>query len=154
MVAMAWFMEIVESVLPKPKRGDLIQTNIGSRRERTWIILRSRRMTRAKNRRYALWKARWWELEPKMRNELFRSAERNGGQITWACRPLKPAPRRKNDFESLLAKGLEKDLFCGWKYESQVCCMTQAQIDEYQRKRLTSKDNDRFDGILAMPESA
>jgi hypothetical protein len=66
---------------PGPKRGDLIQTNVGKPRERTWLVLRSRHMKRAKHpRRYMIWLARWWELEPEMRMRLYRSAERNGGQ--------------------------------------------------------------------------
>ena len=62
-----------------PKRGDLLQSNIGHRRERTWLVLRS---VRAKRRtgRYHLWVERWWELEPDFRMRLFSSAERAGGQ--------------------------------------------------------------------------
>ena len=64
-----------------PKRGDIVQTNVGDRRERTWLILRARRMKRSKHhRRYQVSAARWWELEPDMRVRLWRSAERNGGQ--------------------------------------------------------------------------
>jgi hypothetical protein len=64
-----------------PKRGDIMQTNFGDRRERTWLVLRARHMSRAKHpRRYHVWMARWWELEPEMRMKLFQSAERNGGQ--------------------------------------------------------------------------
>jgi hypothetical protein len=51
---------------PAPKRGDLVQTNIGDRRERTWIILRAVWMRRARVRetpaailrRYKVWMAR------------------------------------------------------------------------------------------------
>lgn len=76
-----------------PKRGDLLQTNVGSRRERTWMILTVRRMaSRNHPRRYMLWAARWWELEVDMRVRLFRSAERNGGQrVIW----FKRYPARK-----------------------------------------------------------
>jgi hypothetical protein len=64
-----------------PKRGDLVQTAIGTKRERTWMVLQSHHMKRAKHpRRYKVWMARWWELEPEMRMSLYRSAERNGGQ--------------------------------------------------------------------------
>jgi hypothetical protein len=64
-----------------PKRGDLIQTNVGKARERTWFILRAHRVKRGKHpRRYRLWMARWWELEVEMRMRLFASAERAGGQ--------------------------------------------------------------------------
>jgi hypothetical protein len=63
-----------------PKRGDLVQTAIFTKRERTCMVLRARRM-RGRLQRFALWLARWWELEPEMRVRLFRSAQRNGGQI-------------------------------------------------------------------------
>ena len=64
---------------PSPKRGDLLQTNVGDRRERTWFILRSRRSPR-REWRFHLWAERWWQIEPDLRMRLFRSAERNGGQ--------------------------------------------------------------------------
>lgn len=67
-----------------PKRGDILQTNIGSSRERTWLILRSRHMKRAKRpHRYYVFAARWWELEPEIRVRLHASAVRNGGQVVW-----------------------------------------------------------------------
>jgi hypothetical protein len=62
-----------------PKRGDIVQTNLGNKRQRTWMILRVKRV-RGHSRRYSLWMARWWELEPDFRMRLFRSAERAGGQ--------------------------------------------------------------------------
>lgn len=64
---------------PPPKRGDLVHTNVGDRRERTWLILRVRAVKRHANR-YELWMARWWELEPDFRMRLAASAERRGGQ--------------------------------------------------------------------------
>jgi hypothetical protein len=87
----------VMKVLPpggKPKRGDLMQTNRGSKRERTWFVLSSRRINSTihdakdwheweQNPRYKIWRARWWELEPEMRMKLYRSAERAGGQVVW-----------------------------------------------------------------------
>jgi len=71
---------------PAPKRGDLVQSNIerrGNKRERTWFVLKARRMRRANGSlcpRYDVWMVRWWELEPEMRMRLFRSAERAAGQ--------------------------------------------------------------------------
>lgn len=71
---------------PMPKRGDIVQTNVGNRRERTWLVLHAHRVNRIVHSsrdlipRFKLWAARWWELEPDFRMRLFRSAERNGGQ--------------------------------------------------------------------------
>jgi hypothetical protein len=73
---------------PAPKRGDLIQSNVGDRRERTWFVLRVHKVRRSAGDtpigsvvpRFDIWWARWWELEPDMRMRLFRSAERAGGQ--------------------------------------------------------------------------
>ncbi len=66
--------------LPAPKRGDLIHTNVGKRRERTCLILAARRLRSPRPQRFRVWAERWWQLEPDFRNRLFRSAERNGGQ--------------------------------------------------------------------------
>ena len=90
-----------------PKRGDLLQTNVGNRRERTCFILKVkpiRRVSRfpvieergasnsqtARSRgrqgvesaapRFLVTAVRWWEIEPEFRRLLFRHAERNGGQ--------------------------------------------------------------------------
>ena len=68
---------------PSPKRGDIVQTNLGNRRERTWMILYARRMRRRERTavpRFRIWMARWWELEADFRMRLYRSAVRNGGQ--------------------------------------------------------------------------
>lgn len=71
---------------PLPKRGDIVQSNVGKPRERTWMILRTHRVNRTIRKagdlipRFTVWMARWWELEPDFRMRLFRSAERNGGQ--------------------------------------------------------------------------
>ena len=83
---------------PAPKRGDLVQSNVehrGNKRERTWFVLRVRRIRRRDGSlrpRYDVFMARWWELEPEMRMRLFRSAERAGGQriITFRRYPAKP----------------------------------------------------------------
>lgn len=65
-----------------PKRGDLVQTNVGNRRERTWLILRVRRSKKCPRGvpRFYVWMSRWWEMEPELRMRLYRSAQRNGGQ--------------------------------------------------------------------------
>jgi hypothetical protein len=85
----------------RPKRGDLLQSNVGDKRERTWFILHARKILRRTDAplgtvvpRFEVWRARWWELEPAMRMQLYRSAERNGGQVLWL-----PEPKQK--FENL-----------------------------------------------------
>jgi len=73
---------------PPPKRGDIVQTNVGNPRERTWMILRARKIRRSAGAtpigqvvpRFDVWMARWWELEADCRMRLFRSAQRAGGQ--------------------------------------------------------------------------
>jgi len=91
-------MEIAEN-LPAPKRGDLIYSGKGTRKERTWIIIRSVLKKRAKNRSFGIFRARWWELEPDMRIRLYRSAQRNGGQVTWWTWPLsKPKKKQSVNF--------------------------------------------------------
>lgn len=76
-----WWIDMHDGGVPK--RGDIVQTNVGDRRERTWMILQARHMKRAKHpHRYHVFAARWWELEQDMRIRLWRSAERNGGQRT------------------------------------------------------------------------
>ena len=66
---------------PLPKRGDLIQTNVGDRRERTWFVLRVKATKPTKGvPRGSMWIERWWSLEPELRMKLFLSAERHGGQ--------------------------------------------------------------------------
>jgi hypothetical protein len=91
-----------------PKRGDLIQTNCGDRRERTWFILHVHRINvtvrevedyrRWRDKpRYKVWRARWWELEAEFRMKLYRSAERRGGQVIWR-------PEATKAFEDLRRK--------------------------------------------------
>jgi hypothetical protein len=64
-----------------PKRGDILQTNIGDRRERTFLIIKTRRLRPINGvPRYSVWAERWWEFEPELRVRLFESAERSGGQ--------------------------------------------------------------------------
>jgi hypothetical protein len=92
---MAFVMNV--PVGEKPKRGDLLQSNVGDRRERTWFILAARLLwmrSKSGQDRFKVWRARWWELEADFRMRLYRSAERNGGQVIWW-----PEPKRK--FENL-----------------------------------------------------
>src|SRR5262245_58030531 len=82
-----------------PKRGDLVQTNVGSRRERTWIVLHCHQI-KGNPRRYKVWAVRWWELEPEFRQALYRSAQRNGGQRTiFFHRYHRQKPKRSNQLE-------------------------------------------------------
>lgn len=102
--------------LARPKRGDLVQTNIGSQRERTWFVLAAHILpTRPAPahwssswgtlaQRTQLWAVRWWELEPEMRMALFRSAERAGGQITHPFQRF--PPKRKPTFERYLRRSI------------------------------------------------
>ncbi|HEX5426600.1 MAG TPA: hypothetical protein VFW94_23835 [Candidatus Acidoferrales bacterium] len=86
---------------PAPKRGDLLETNLGNRRQRTWFIL-SARPLRATVRTFAIKAVRWWELEPETRMALYRSAERRGGQeVFWSVRDK---PKRKTRFEELMRR--------------------------------------------------
>jgi hypothetical protein len=63
------------------KRGDLLYSNAGNKRMRTWFVIRAKRMRRSKRPyRFKVWMARWWEIETDMRNKLYQSAERAGGQ--------------------------------------------------------------------------
>lgn len=77
-----------------PKRGDILQTNVGDRRERTCLILRVHRSS-AMAWRFHIWCERWWQLEPDFRMRLYRSAERAGGQaVGYFTRYKPPKPRR------------------------------------------------------------
>lgn len=116
---------------PGPKRGDLVHSNVGDRRERTWFILRARRITRYHKKncmalreftngnyadalsfcncgwtipRFELWMARWWELEPEIRTRLHRSAERNGGQQVIYMERY-PAKKRKTKEQDFFSRG-------------------------------------------------
>lgn len=64
-----------------PRRGDILQTNLGDRRERTFLVLKVHRLRPMDGvPRYSVWAERWWEIEPDTRKRLFESAERSGGQ--------------------------------------------------------------------------
>ena len=93
-----------------PKRGDLLQTNCGDRRERTWFVLHAHRINPVvrnvqvwrdwnEKPRFKVWRARWWELEADFRIRLYRSAERRGGQVIW-----RPEPEPGKPFEDLRRK--------------------------------------------------
>jgi len=85
-----------------PKRGDLMQSNIGDKRERTWIILKAVKRRTYRNR-YNIWSARWWELDAEFRMKLFLSAQRNGGQNVF---PLYRYPvKKKKSFEQHMRRG-------------------------------------------------
>jgi len=64
------------------KRGDLIHTAVGTKRERTWLVLHAHRVKPFDRipTRFKVWAVRWWELDAGIRMKLFRSAQRNGGQ--------------------------------------------------------------------------
>lgn len=74
-----------------PKRGDIVQTNVGNGRERTCLILRTHRV---RGLRFHVWAERWWELEPDQRMRLYRSAERAGGQSVLFFKRYAPKKKR------------------------------------------------------------
>jgi hypothetical protein len=79
-----------------PKRGDILQTNVGSRRERTCLILAVKRLKPMKGfPRCRVWAERWWEIEPELRMRLWRSAERNGGQRSMEFHRYPAKPKRR-----------------------------------------------------------
>jgi hypothetical protein len=96
-----------------PKRGDLLQTHIGKKTERTWFILAVREMSPrycsqmdCVTRRYKLWAERWWELDERARILLWRSADRLGGQLV---HPLyRFPPKKKPTFEQYLKARLKE----------------------------------------------
>ncbi|HZC21792.1 MAG TPA: hypothetical protein VE866_00510 [Candidatus Binatia bacterium] len=86
---------------PVPKRGDLLHTNIGDRRERTWLILHVR-FFNSRVSRCRVWAERWWQIEPELRMQLFRSAERNGGQHLIAY--TRPKAKKCKSFEEYMQR--------------------------------------------------
>jgi hypothetical protein len=86
------FMDSLDGTIPK--RGDILQTNVGDVRERTCLILRVHRSARS-TRRFHVWAERWWQLEPDFRMRLFRSAQRAGGQSVIYFTRYKPKPRNR-----------------------------------------------------------
>ena len=80
---------------PIPKRGDLLESNVGNKRQRTWFILQVKSLRPTKGvTRCKLWVERWFDLEPELRVSLWRSAERRGGQQVVQFRRY-PAKKRK-----------------------------------------------------------
>ena len=93
-----------------PKRGDLMQSNVGKRTERTWMILHVKerlprhcpQMGGIVTIPYKIWAERWWSLEPETRVRLHRSAERAGGQMV---HPFHRFPaKRKPTFEQHMSR--------------------------------------------------
>jgi len=96
----------------KPKRGDIVQTNVGDKRERTCLILRVKRVNRIVHvhdpdperatrdlvPRYKVWCERWWELEADFRMRLYRSAERAGGQDVILFDRYKTKKKKRDPF--------------------------------------------------------
>lgn len=88
-----------------PKRGDLLQSNIGKKTERTWIIISVKekyprhcpQMGGVATIPYKIWAERWFELEPETRIALWKSAERAGGQVVHGFYRF-PAKRKTKTF--------------------------------------------------------
>ena len=99
------------SRLPDPKRGDLLQSNIGKRTERTWFVLSAKELPVRQckewggiwTRRFKLYAERWWDLEPQTRVRLYRSAERAGGQEIHAFYRF-PTKKKTKTFEEYLSR--------------------------------------------------
>jgi hypothetical protein len=86
-----------------PKRGDILQTNLGGGRNRTRLILQVHRLKPTKAvPRCRAWAERWWEVEPEMRLKLFASAERNGGQEVLQFKRY--PPKKRFSFEQYLGR--------------------------------------------------
>lgn len=100
---MSLFIDLLDSHPDRLKRGDLVQSNVGDRRERTWMILRARE-SRRHRRRFIVWMERCWQIEPELRMRLYRSAERNGGQVVINFRRY-PARKKRRAFEDLMRTG-------------------------------------------------
>jgi hypothetical protein len=86
---------------PIPKRGDLLESNVGGRRQRTWFVIAVHRLKPTRGvPRCKVWMERWWEVEPSLRVRLWNSAERNGGQRVIGFKRY-PAKKKKT-FEQYL----------------------------------------------------
>ena len=87
-----------------PKRGDLLHTNVGNRRERTcFVVMATKLKSRVHPNRYRLHAVRWWEIEPEFRRLLFRYAERHGGQNVIHFQRY-PARKKKLTFEEYMRR--------------------------------------------------
>jgi hypothetical protein len=92
-----------------PKRGDLLHTNGGSRRERTCLILKVLPLKpTAGVPRCRVWAERWWEIDYDLRLRLFLSAERNGGQRVIHFKRYNP---KKKIFEQHMRRKHALDLY-------------------------------------------
>ena len=119
-----------------PKRGDLIHTNVGSKRERTCFVLRVRKVRRFHKStcafivkyhtaaslalmrkvcdcgvvelvpRFKVWCERWWQIELDTRMRLYCSAERNGGQVVHHF--VRYRAKHKQSFDQHLALGIRR----------------------------------------------
>lgn len=92
----------------RPKRGDILQSAIGTKRERTWLVLHAHPLphgahpvTGESSRRTKLWAARWWELDAEFRMALYRSAERAGGQNLYPLYRF-PVKKKARSFEEYM----------------------------------------------------
>ncbi len=83
---------------PGPKRGDLLQSNVGDKkRERTWFILRATPLKPIKGvPRFKIIIERWYDIDPDIRVKLYLNAERHGGQNVIHFKRYKPKKRRKS----------------------------------------------------------
>ena len=94
-----------------PKRGDLLQSNVGKKNERTWLILSVHElpsrvcpeMGGIMTTRWKVWCERWWTLEPETRVALWRSAERAGGQELHFFKRF-PAKKKAKTFEQYMER--------------------------------------------------
>lgn len=92
-----------------PKRGDILQSNVGKRTERTWLILRVKeryprhcpQMGGIVTIPYKIWAERWWDLEPQTRIRLWNSAERAGGQRVFFFKRF-PIKKKARTFEQFM----------------------------------------------------
>ena len=88
---------------PIPKRGDLLQSNPGNKRERTWFVLSVHTLKPIKGvPRCCIWAERWWEVEPNLRVMLFRSAERRDGQQVIQFKRYPAKRKRSMNFEQYM----------------------------------------------------
>lgn len=86
-----------------PKRGDLLQSNAGDRRSRTWFVLAVHSLKPIRGvPRARVWVERWWEIEPELRSRLYQSAERNGGQCVIYFERYKA--KKKPTFEQIMRR--------------------------------------------------
>ena len=91
-----------------PKRGDILQTNVGNSRERTFLVTACRVLREKIGMlRYKVWAHRWWELDTRFRLALFRSADRHGGQNVILFKRY-AVKKRKQTFEEYMRRPVYK----------------------------------------------